>query len=159
MPCMRREWFILLATLASASGAYAQGPRADQARNVFTQDRLVRVRVDSRRLEGRVANLADTHLMLRLGAGDERVALADVDTVWTAKRAIAKGALIGAGVVGVGLGAFAVVMVRGLCDSVDGCSEDYVPAFFGFGAIGAVGGAALGAGAGALFRRWERVWP
>lgn len=159
MPSIRREWFIVLATLACATGAGAQGPRVEQARTVFTPDRLVRVRVDSRRLEGRVATLATTHLVLRLGAGEERVALADVDTTWTAKRAIVRGAAIGAGIGGVGLGALAVVMVRGLCDSVDGCSEDYLPAFFGWGALGAAGGAALGAGVGAFVRTWERAWP
>lgn len=103
--------------------------------------------------------IADSQLSLRHGASVEHVALADVDTIWAARRAIAKGAVIGAGVGGVGLGAIAVVMVRGLCDSVDGCREDYVPAFLGWGALGAGSGAALGAGLGAVFRRWERVWP
>jgi hypothetical protein len=150
---------LLVSALACATGAAAQGPRADQARTVFTPDRLVRVWVDARRMEGRVATLADSLLVLRHGASLERIAVADVDTAWVAKRAIAKGAAIGAGIGGVGLGALAVVMVRGLCDSVNGCGEDYLPAFFGWGALGAAGGAALGAGLGALADTWERAWP
>lgn len=159
MPTMRHRWFIVLTTLASATGARAQGPRVDQARTVFAPSRQVRVALNARRLEGRVVTLGDMYLVLRLGAGEERVALAAVDTIWTAKRAIAKGAAVGAGIGGVGLGVVAVVMVRGLCDSVDGCSEDYLSAFFGWGAVGAAGGAALGAGLGALVHTWERAWP
>ncbi|MBL8959716.1 MAG: hypothetical protein JNJ98_07685 [Gemmatimonadetes bacterium] len=156
---MRRATVIVLAAVVGATGAGAQGPRADQARTVFRPDRLVRVWADARRVEGRVATLTDAQVSLQHGASVERVALVEVDTIWTAKRAIAKGAVIGAVVGGVGLGLSAVALVYGVCDSVDGCTDNFLPAFLGWGALGAAGGAALGAGVGALLRTWERGWP
>lgn len=159
MPFMRRTGFIVLAALVAATGVGAQVPRADQARTVFRPDRLVRVRVDARRVEGRVVTVADSQLVLRHGAALDRIAMAEVDTVWVAKRANVRGAAIGAGLVGVSFGVFAVAMVHGLCDSVNGCGEDYVPAFLWVGSVGAAAGAVVGAGVGAFFRRWERAWP
>ncbi|MBL8981603.1 MAG: hypothetical protein JNL26_05435 [Gemmatimonadetes bacterium] len=159
MRAMRRGWFIGLAALACATGAAAQVPRVDQARTVFTPGRLVRVSLDARQLEGRVASFNDSLVVLRHGSRLERVAVVEADTVWTAKRANRKGAAIGAVVVGAGIGLFAAAMIGTYCDSADGCAGSYVPVFFMYGAVGAATGAALGAGVGAMFRTWERAWP
>lgn len=156
---MRRGRFIAVMALTCATGAAAQAPRVDLARTAFTPGRLVRVSLDARRLEGRVATFTDSSLVLRYGSGLERIEVADADTAWTAKRAIRRGVAIGAAVGGVGFGTFVVVLIGGLCDTVDGCRDDYVPAFLFYGSVGALTGAALGAGVGAMFRRWERVWP
>jgi|SRR5688572_21257093 len=144
--------------LAQAPGA---PPPPSTAAASLPAGATVRAAMAGARVTGRVqtAGMDTLVLVLRDGGAARRLAFADVDTVWRAGRATARGATIGAVVGGVALASFGVLVVQGFCENNDGCGDDTVKAALGGGALGGVGGAILGAGLGSLARTWRRVHP
>lgn len=122
----------------------------------------VRVAVRAGRLAGRFQRVAaDTVLVGVDAAATARVAVADVDTLWARTgRGTGRGAKIGAKLGGVALGGFAVFLFNALCDTGN-CEfgRDEWTGVAVVTAVGAAGGALVGAGVGSLVRTWRRVYP
>jgi hypothetical protein len=120
----------------------------------------VRVAATGVRVTGRVSYAGpDTLVLAPRDGAVARLALAGVDTLWRAGRATGRGAVIGAITGGVALAGLGVLLAQGLCDVPGGCGDDTWRAALGGGALGAAGGALLGAGFGSLKRTWRRVYP
>jgi hypothetical protein len=151
---------ILASALARpAAGQVMTDARLAAAAGALRAESYIRIAATGTRVEGHFLRTASDSLALRAEAGERRVALTAIDTLWQRQRGTGRGAMIGAVVGGVGLAALGVFFVNGLCESVDGCRDDY-PRVIGAGlALGAGGGALLGAGVGSLTHRWRRLYP
>lgn len=83
----------------------------------------------------------------------------NVDSLWTRQRSTGRGAIIGGAAGAAVVSGFFFLLVNGLCESSNGCSDDY-PLALAYGvAIGGSGGALVGAGIGTLVRHWQRRYP
>ena len=128
------------------------------ALKALPHESLVRVRSGDLRTVGRLQGFQGHTLMWRVGNGDVRTPLSELDAVWvSAGRATGQGALIGASVGGGLLALGGAFLISALCDN--GCGDDYAKMILRGGAVGGGSGALLGAGIGSLVRRWRRVYP
>ena len=111
-------------------------------------------------VEGRFPQMQRDTLWLNTSkTGMVPVPVRYVDSLWTRERSFLRGALIGGAVGGVVVSGFFLFLVKGLCESVKGCSDDY-PLAIGYGVvIGGGSGALIGTGIGGLVRRWQRRYP
>jgi hypothetical protein len=151
---------VLLRALA-ATVASAQSPQQHlvQAAAGVYRGSTIRITVGDQRLIGRFDGLREDTLMLIRANSVMGVPLRGSDTLWVRHRATKRGALIGGALGAVTLTGFGILLLNGLCDTADGCKDDY-PGVITFGVlIGGGGGALLGAGLGALSRSWRRVHP
>lgn len=153
-------------TVLLACGEAIPRPASAQQRSALGTGQRVRVlaRPDMHRVIGQVRGLSDAMLELEAESGD-RISFRREDIVRLERSLgrpnhIGKGALIGGGIgfgLGAGLGAMAVA---GLCDSTDGCTDDYVPVMATVGVVFGAGGALLGVifgGISSSIERWEPV--
>lgn len=119
--------------------------------------RLALVTADS--VRGQCGRVDYGRLMLREGAGERQIALAQIDSVWVRARGTASvaraGGIIGALTVG---GTF-MIAVNGLCESPSGCGSDpYVAG--GLGALlGYLSGSLFGSLIGRTMTVWDRRYP
>jgi hypothetical protein len=147
-------------SLAGQSVATAPPPSAAAATATLVAGAPVRVAVGGVRVTGRVQGVSPDTLVLAVRDGTTaRLAIAGVDTVWHEGRATGRGAAIGAVIGGVTLAGFGAFVASALCESSDGCTKDVLQVGLAGGAMGAAGGALLGAGIGSLARTWRRVAP
>ena len=133
--------------------------RLAAAAGALRAESYIRIAATGARVEGRFLRVASDSLAVRAAAGERRVPLAAIDTLWHRQRGTGRGALIGAVVGGVGLAALGAFFVNGMCESVDGCGGDYPRVIAAGFALGAGGGALVGAGVGSLTHRWRRLHP
>lgn len=106
------------------------------------------------RVEGWVVSNSANPVMLRTDGSRIEVPIPGVDSLWVRDGTHAgTGALIGAAIGGIALGAFASWAVHDLCEGAGNCEE--TGAFFLGFAIGGTGGAGIGALIGLAFPRWR----
>lgn len=147
---------------ASPAAPASVGPRADALVAGFRPGARVRVSVGGTRIEGRAAGTAGDTLLLRVARGFVlQTPVATIDSIWDRRgRATTRGLKTGAVVGGVALGGFALFLTQALCDNAAGCDPggQELAAVGVVGLAGAVGGALVGAGVGALFPAWRLHW-
>jgi hypothetical protein len=119
----------------------------------------VRVRTGPTIIEGDYTGFSDQGVLLRNAPDASAIPFSSIDEMWKRSRSTLRGAIVGGAFGAVLVGTFGVLLVQGLCESSDGCSNDYPTAALFGGAIGAAGGGILGAGIGALVKRWQRIHP
>jgi hypothetical protein len=98
-------------------------------------------------------------VILARGDGSTPVPFTTIEEMWKQGRSAGRGALIGAGIGAALVGGFGVFLASALCESSDGCRGDQVGVGLYGAAMGAAGGGLLGAGLGALVRRWVHIYP
>jgi hypothetical protein len=118
-------------------------------------DGTVRVSAYGTRIQGSWRQLTTDSVAV----AERRLALTAVDTLWISRRAIGRGARIGA-LVGAGaLGLFGYWFASGFCYVGTSCvGENAVVAGAGV-LVGAAGGALIGAGIGATTVEWRIAFP
>lgn len=119
----------------------------------------VRIRTGPTIIEGDYTGFSDQGVLLRNAPDASAIPLNSIDEMWKRSRSTLQGALIGGAIGAVIVATLGVALVRGICDSPDGCRDDYPTVILFGGAIGAAGGGLLGAGVGALVNRWQRIHP
>jgi len=82
-----------------------------------------------------------------------------IDTIWLRQSSTGTGALIGAGLGAASLAALGILFVNAMCESGDGCSDDYPQVVLLGVLVGGGGGVLIGAGFGALVPKWKRRYP
>jgi hypothetical protein len=149
---------LFILTALGAASAHAQGPLADEARQVAFQSladsQWVRLAgLGTGRFEGRLLDRGPAELVLSSESQPIRVPATSVDTVWTRGTSVKTGALVGA-LLGVGLG---VALAVAACGQEHDCSERDGALILG--AMGLGGGALVGAGVGLALPKWHRRYP
>ncbi|HMC55120.1 MAG TPA: hypothetical protein VKH19_08130 [Gemmatimonadaceae bacterium] len=87
-----------------------------------------------------------------------RIALVNVDSLWTQKRSVLRGAIIGGIIGGLLGGAFGLAAAHVACET-QACIDDKLTPFLVFGGAGAAVGGGIGALIGSGSRHWKRVYP
>ena len=123
------------------------------------QNTKVRIRTGPTFLEGSYIGFNEQGVLLQSPPTSSPIPFASIDEMWRRTRSSLQGALIGGAIGAVLVGTFGILVVRGFCESSDGCSDDYPTAALFGGAIGAAGGGLLGAGVGLLVMKWKRIHP
>ncbi len=111
------------------------------------------------RTEGKVTKIRSDSIWVSSRGSINAIPLQGVDSAWSRERYTGKGALIGAVSGAVAVGTLGALFVNGLCDSANGCGNDYPAAVLVGGLIGGSGGGLLGAALGSLAKRWQRRLP
>lgn len=119
----------------------------------------VRVHTGRTTIEGNYTGFNAQGLLLQGAPVASPIPLESIDEMWKRSRSTLQGAIAGGVTGGILMGAFGALIVSGFCEQPDGCKGDYPTAILFGGAIGAAGGGLLGAGIGALVKRWERIHP
>lgn len=157
---------ILAAIVVSLSGNLsAQDNSADRIREVErAAQRLnpgspTRVRTRTETIQGQFSTATAESIILARGEATTPVPLTTIEEIWKRGRSAGTGALVGAGIGAVAVGGFGVFLVDALCETGDGCRDDKLGVGAYGAVIGALGGGLLGAGIGALVKRWVRIYP
>ena len=144
---------------ASAQQDTVAGPRLRQAFAALPEGRTVKILRASGTTVGRYSGLAGDSLALLTGDGPPTtLALDDVKAAWSRKHQAGKGAMIG-GIAGVVLGGLLGAGASSVCEAeVGDCGSTA-----GMIIVGGLGGAAIGAGLGALIGAaipgWKPIAP
>lgn len=113
----------------------------------------LRIRLhDGQSLQARVASVDSEPRIVRSAAPDLAIPLSAIDSLWLKRHATKTGALVGAIVLGAGMGA----TVASYCSTGDECADG---AWLAGAGIGAGAGALLGAGIGSLIPKWRLIHP
>jgi len=108
-------------------------------------------------IEGRLATLSDTGIVIRQRSDSSHASIERISTVWRPARNVKSGAITG-GLVGAVVGALGLgILASGLCDQAD-CHGAFANGATIGAALGAGVGATVGIGVGSLTHHWERVW-
>jgi hypothetical protein len=118
----------------------------------------VRIRTGPTIIEGDYAGFSEQGVLLRNAPDASAIPFNSIDEMWKRSRSTLQGAIIGGVIGAVLLGTFGVLLVKGLCET-SSCANDYPTAILFGGGIGGAGGGFLGAGVGALIKRWQRIHP
>jgi hypothetical protein len=139
--------------LLPVTGSAVHAQASDYPRASVGQ--VVRLRLnDGRRLQGRVIQTDSGPLRYHLHREGVAVADALIDSLWVRSRWTKVGAIAGGLIGGAGF-ATLVVAYCNAYESASGPSDGCAPAALGAFALGAAGGALLGAGIGAANTRWR----
>ncbi len=118
----------------------------------------VRIRVEGEGLvEGSVELASPSLVVLRVDGSPERIPATAVDSLWVHSTHWRRGALIGATIGGIGLGAIVAALVHGTCENASGCND--LAGFFSGLALGAFGGSVVGGLIGGAFPTWQQRVP
>jgi hypothetical protein len=110
------------------------------------------------RVSGWVVSSSPNLVTLQTDGSRIQVPAPGIDSLWVRSGGHAgKGALIGAAVAGIGLGAVAAILVHNTCDTSGGCDD--AGGFVGGLAVGGAAGALIGALIGAAFPKWQLRLP
>jgi hypothetical protein len=158
---------VLSLVLHSTQPAKAQSATDDSARIESARSALVRIPLESRiriitvghnAIEGRLAALSDSGIVILQRRDTSRASIARVGSVWRPAANFKSGAITG-GSIGAILGALTGgTFASGLCDRAD-CHGAFANGASVGAVLGAGLGAAIGLGVGALTHHWQRVWP
>lgn len=144
------------------SGGTAQTEEAGRLASVTALDVGQELRVESSlvgQVEGRYVSVTDLHLTLARDSIRTEIPLASIERLWVKGRATETGALIGAGI-GLASGlVFGLLLSSVACEPVDGGDCTTVEVMAVTGALGTVGGAAIGAGIGYVSPAWRLRFP
>src|SRR3989441_12364966 len=115
----------------------------------------VRIRVEGEGLvEGSVELASPSLVVLRVDGSPERIPATAVDSLWVHSTHWRRGALIGATIGGIGLGAIVAALVHGTCENASGCND--LAGFFSGLALGAFGGSVVGGLIGGALPAWRQ---
>jgi hypothetical protein len=165
---MQMKWLFQVAVvcLPALAGAQSESQAPITQRDSVSQavqsvdsGSILRVRTSRLTTRGTLAGSSDNALVLATPSGTLAPIRFDaIEEVWKQGHYAKRGAIIG-GVTGATLlTTFGLLLISGLCEQVDGCSNDYpTVALYGIG-IGGGGGALVGGGLGYLAKRWIKVY-
>lgn len=163
---MKRFFQLILVCLPAIAGAQSQPPvpasRVDSvsmAVQALDSGSVVRVRTPRLTSRGRLAGSSDNSLVLATPTGTlSPIRFDSIEEIWKQGHYAKRGAIIGGAAGAALLTSFGLLLVSGLCEQADGCSDDYPTVIlYGIG-IGGGGGALVGGGLGYLAKRWIRVY-
>lgn len=161
---MKRFFQIILVCLPAISGAQSEPvvtQRDSVARAVQALDSgsLLRIRTPRLTSRGNLAGSSDNALVLSTSSGTlSPIRYDTIEEIWKQGNYAKRGAIIGGATGAALLTSFGLILVNGLCEQSDGCSDDYpTVVLYGIG-IGGGGGALIGGGLGYLAKRWIKVY-
>ena len=155
----------LTLVVAASGDLSAQDNPAERAAEVervarrLNPGRTTQIRTDRETIRGQFSGLSSEGVILARGGGPVPIPFATIEEMWKQGRSAGTGALIGGGIGAVLVGGFGVFLASALCETGDGCRDDQVGVGLYGAAIGAAGGGIIGAGFGALIKRWVRIYP
>ncbi|HEV7387144.1 MAG TPA: hypothetical protein VGN73_00900 [Gemmatimonadaceae bacterium] len=162
---MRYALPLLILAMPSAVGA--QAVELDSVQTASVRAALFSVQLESpirirtvgqSILEGRLAALSDTDVVVRRSSVSRRAAISRIAEVWRPAPNFKSGAIVG-GVTGAVVGGLlSGTLAAGLCDRADCHGAFAQGAVAGAGLFGVVG-AIVGLGFGAITHHWDRFWP
>ena len=121
--------------------------------------RMTQIRTDRETIRGQFSGVSSEGVILARAGSSAPIPFTTIEEMWKQGRSAGTGALIGGGIGAVLVGGFGVFLASALCETGDGCRDDQVGVGLYGAAIGAAGGGVIGAGFGALIKRWVRIYP
>jgi hypothetical protein len=150
---MLTQFALVLSTLVLVSDLGGQAP-LEAAVRTLKPGQTVRISVHGGdRIESRIRSLRSKSPALQLVGDSAAFDVATIDSLWVRGTAARTGGIVGASVVGVASFAFWAALCQGLSDGSGGCRE--WGRVTGYSLVGAVAGALIGAGVGALVPKWR----
>jgi hypothetical protein len=149
----------LCVSVGDAKGQVAPSAPFKHALLQMHLDQRLRVKTAGYTRESRFVGASADSLLVRDAGQRRQISLAAIEGLWIRERATGAGAKRGAVAGAIAVAAFGSFFVWGLGDSCSTCGNEYPRVIVVGGAIGAAGGALLGAGIGSLLDRWRAVLP
>lgn len=149
---------LLSALLPSIALGQRASPRLSDAVRTLDIGSSIRVAANGQTHVGDFQGTFYDSLSLGARATPLRIQMASIEGLWKRQRYTRRGALIGGLIGGVLGGAFGLAVLEIACET-ESCHDDKVSAIGLFGALGAGGGALLGAGIGYTVLKWKLVYP
>ena len=150
---------VLSGNLSAQDNSTGRAREVERAAQRLSPGAPARIRTGTETIQGQFSSVTAESVVLARGGATTPIPLTTIEEMWKQGRSAGSGALIGAGIGAVTVGGFGVFLAGALCETGDGCRDDKIGVGAYGAVIGALGGGLLGAGIGALVKRWVRIYP